>query len=233
MFEYNTVVSYSKTDRNKQVPAYEILNYMQDCTTFHSETLGVGLQYMESIGKAWLLLAYHIEKNKPLVMGQKITVGTTPVDFQKVFGERQFYIKDENGDYLVKANSIWILMDMSDRKPIRIREEDTKMYPLARAFDDVSVSRRMTLSEEKERKPELKVLKTYIDNNGHVNNADYLRAAAEMLPSDYEWSDLQIIYQKEAREGDVIIPYIHNEKEGIGITFENNEGDIFTKIKIQ
>lgn len=233
MFEYHTVVSYSRTDKNKQVPIYEILNYMQDCTSFQSESLGVGLDYMESIKKAWLLLSYHIEKKKPIGMGQKITVGTTPVNFGKVFGERQFYIKDEDGNYLIKANSIWILMDMNTRTPIRIKEEDVKMFSIASAFDDVPVSRRMNLSEKKERGQNLKVLKTYIDNNGHVNNADYLRAAAELLPDGFDWNDIKIIYQKEARQGDVLISFIHQEKEGFGISFEKEQGEVFAKIKIQ
>lgn len=232
MFEYQTVVSYSKVDKNKQVPIYEILNYMQDCTTFQSDALGVGLEYMESIKKAWLLLAYHIKKIKPITIGQKLTVGTTPVNFGKVFGERQFYIKDEDGNYLVKANSIWILMDMTRREPIRIHKEDMEMYPLAQAFDDVDVSRRLKLSETKEHSQDLKVLKTYIDNNGHVNNADYLRAATELLPDGSDWSDIQIVYQKEAKEGDVLISHIHHENQGFGISFENEQGEIYTKIKL-
>ena len=95
MFEYNTIVGYSKLNRNKQVPLHEMVNYMQDCTTFHSESVGRGLQYMESIKKAWILKAYHIVQEKPIEVGQKITVGTSPSEFRGTFGERQFYIRDE------------------------------------------------------------------------------------------------------------------------------------------
>lgn len=232
MFEYNTVVGYSKLDKNKQVPLYEIMNYMQDCTTFHSEALDRGLEYMESVGKAWVLKAYQINKVNPLKLGQKITVGTSPTDFKGTLGERQFYIKDENGNFLVKANSLWVLIDLSLRRPIRITEEDQKAYTLETVFDDVNVERKMNLSPEKEEKEAFKVYGTYIDSNGHMNNADYLRVAEELLPSDFQWSSARIIYNKEAMEGEVMIPFMHQESEGIGISFENDKGEILTKIKI-
>ena len=39
MFSYETTVSYSRTDRNGKVPMHEILNLLQDCSTFHSEDI--------------------------------------------------------------------------------------------------------------------------------------------------------------------------------------------------
>ena len=193
----------------------------------------MGLDYMEAVGKAWILVAYQIQRLKPISLGQKITVGTTPTDFKGAFGERQFFIKDEEGRFLVKANSLWILMDMSDRKPIRITEEDMKMYSMEKAFDDIAVSRKMKLSTEREKQAEYKVLKTYIDSNGHMNNADYIRVATELLPEDFQWQEMHIIYQKEVLEGDTMIPYIHNEPEGIGISIENTDGEVITKIKFK
>ena len=43
MYTYNTKVSYSRLDKTGKVPYHEIINYLQDCSTFQSEELGVGV----------------------------------------------------------------------------------------------------------------------------------------------------------------------------------------------
>ncbi len=233
MFEYNTVVGYSRLNRQKQVPPHEIVNYMQDCTTFHSEAVGMGLQYMESIGKAWLLKAYHIVQEEPVKIGQKITVGTSPAEFRGTFGERQFYIRDEAGNYPVRANSLWILIDTAVRSPIRITDEDKKAYPTEKVFEDIAVNRKLKLSPERTEKGVFPVMKTYIDSNGHMNNAEYLRLIEEILPEDFRWKNMEIVFHKEAMEGEQIHAFLHHEPEGLGISFENRQGETLTTIKMQ
>ena len=77
MFSYETIVSYSRTDRNGKVPMHEILNLLQDCSTFHSEDIGHGVSYMKREARAWVLVAYKVIVNRPIMFGQKITIGTS------------------------------------------------------------------------------------------------------------------------------------------------------------
>lgn len=233
MFSYNTKVSYSRVDRNGKVPLHEIMNYLQDCTNFHSESLGAGVEYMGNAGKAWVLVAYKIILNKPLTLGQDICVGTMPTNFGGLFASRQFFIKDSDGEYMVQADTIWVLMDLQRRKPTRITEEDAAMYKPEQGFEEVTASRKIKFTGTTEKLQEFEVKKTYIDNNGHMNNADYLRAAAEFLPDDFQCRELDIVYNKEAMEGQILIPYLHKEEDGIGITFEGQDGEILTKIKLK
>ena len=53
---------------------------------------------------------------------------------------RQFWIKDANGGYIVKAESIWSLLDTEKRMPVRITEGDISKYQLGEAFDSLKVS---------------------------------------------------------------------------------------------
>ena len=79
MFSYETTVSYSRTDRNGKVPMHEILNLLQDCSTFHSEDIGRGVSYMKREARAWVLVAYKVIVNRPIMFGQKITIGRQPL----------------------------------------------------------------------------------------------------------------------------------------------------------
>lgn len=232
MYSFNTRVSYSRIDRNGNVPLYEIMNYLQDCSTFQSEELGAGFEHLESEGKAWILAAYKILIKKPLTMGQNICVGTAPTDFKSIIGSRQYCIKDEAGEYMVVADSQWILLDIASRKPIRITENDASVYKTEPKFADITATRKIKFAGEKQQLPDFQVKKTYIDNNGHMNNADYLRAAQEYLPEDFMCSELDIVYSKEALEGQIITPYMYKEENMIGIVFESQEKEILTKIRL-
>lgn len=232
MYTYETVVGYSRTDHSRKVPVYEIMNYMQDCSNFQSKALGVGLDYYKEKQRAWFLLAYELQLLQPIRLGQKIVVGTAPTDFKGLYGTRQFFIQDDKGNYLVKANTLWTLMDLSARCPVRITEEDTKHFEMETVFDMEPVQRKLKLSGQKEQKEVFRVLKTYIDSNGHMNNADYMRVAAEIIPEDFQWNRLQINYRKEVMAGEKMIAFIHNEENGLGISFENQAGEVLTVIKL-
>ena len=230
MFSYETTVSYSRTDRNGKVPMHEILNLLQDCSTFHSEDIGHGVSYMKREARAWVLVAYKVIVNRPIMFGQKITIGTSPSKFSSMFASRQYFIKDENGDYLVQADSLWVLIDIQTRKPLRITEEDSSVYKPEPIFDNIKASRK--ISSERTKLESFKVLKTYIDSNGHMNNANYLRAAEEFLPTNFPCHEVDIVYNKEAMEGEIITPYLYSEENGIGISFENQSGETLTRIML-
>lgn len=233
MFTFKTKVSYSRVDRNGNVPLYEIMNYFQDCTTFQSEELGAGIGFMEKRQRAWIIVAYKIQINQQIKLGQDICVGTAPTQFKGMLAYRNYVIKDSEGNKLVQADSLWILMDMQNRKPTRITEADTAMYKIEEGFENLKANRKIYFEGEKKAFPPFKVLKTYIDNNGHMNNAEYLRVAQEFLPANQNWKSLNIVYNKEAMEGEEIVPYIYEESDGIGICFESVTGEILTKIKLQ
>ena len=87
--------------------------------------------------RAWVLLAYKIQIFKDLRFGEEVEVGTSPLNFDKVMATRQFWIKDANGGYIVKAESIWSLLDTENRMPVRITEGDISKYQLGEAFDSL------------------------------------------------------------------------------------------------
>lgn len=233
MFSYNTKVGYSRVDANGELPIYEIMNYLQDCTNFHSESLGAGIDFMTSRGKAWIIVAYKIVIESPIKLGQDICVGTSPTDFGSMFATRQFFIRDMDGNDLVKADSLWLILDLESRKPTRITQEDKDFYQYAEVFQDVKASRKIRFQSEPHKVGDFVVKRTYIDNNGHMNNADYLRAAVEYLPNDFRCKELEIVYNKEAMENQEVAVMLHSEVDGIGMTFTSQEGELLTKIKLK
>ncbi len=46
-----------------------------------------------------------------------------------------------------------------------------------------------------------------------MNNANYLRAAEEFLPTNFPCHEVDIVYNKEAMEGEIITPYLYSEEK--------------------
>lgn len=231
MYTYKMKVSFSRLDKAGKVPWHEILNYLQDCSTFQSESLGVGVEHLKAKNRAWVLLAYKIQIVRELRLGEEIEIGTCPIDFGKVMATRQFFIKDKNGEFVVKAESIWSLIDINRRMPIRIGEEDTRKYEKETAFDSIKVSRKIRFSGQKEIIGEHVVQGIDIDTNGHVNNANYLRMIYDYIPNDANYNQIEIVYNKEALEGEKIVCAKYNETAGLGISLESSDGEIHAQIK--
>ena len=54
-----------------------------------------------------------------------------------------------------------------------------------------------------------------IDYNRHVNNANYIRMALELLPEDFKVKGLRVEYRVAARLGDVLLPSVYRIDNGI------------------
>lgn len=232
MYTFESKVSYSTVDRNGNLPLYGILNLMQDCTNLQSESIGMGIKHMADAKKAWILVSYKIRINEKLKFGDAIRVGTSATSFSSIYGNRKFRIESLDGKKIVEADSLWVLIDMENRRPVRVTEEEKKGYVLEEGINDLKAERKIKFSDKKEKVGEFKVLKTYIDNNGHMNNADYLRVAAEFLPEDFECHNMDIVYNKEALEGETMVAYMYVESDVVEVTFEDMEHNILARIKL-
>lgn len=233
MYTFETMISYSAVDRNGNLPLYGILNLLQDCTNMQSSSIGMGVEHMKQVNKGWILVSYKISLKKKLRYGEKVRVGTAASSFSSFYGDRKFQIESLDGEKLVEADSIWVLMDMETRHSIRVSEEERKGYVIEEGINDLKADRKIKFSSEREKVGEFKVLKTYIDNNGHMNNADYLRVAAEFVPADFEYYEVDIIYNKEAMEGEMMTAYLHREENEIEITFEDKDENVLAKVRLQ
>ena len=61
----------------------------------------------------------------------------------------------------------------------------------------------------------IKVLRADIDYNKHLNNANYIRMAMELLPEDFEVKGLRVEYRVPAKLGDQLIPTLFQIDDGI------------------
>ena len=232
MYTFKSRVRYSETDENGGLTLTGIMNYLQDCSTFQSEDIGLGISYLEEKRKAWWLSSWQIVIERRPLLGEEIIIGTWPYDFKGFYGYRNFTICDKQGNYLVKANSVWFLFDTEKERPVKIAPEDIRGYGTgkeARLEMDYA-PRKIVLPEEFEAGEPVVVGKHHIDTNHHVNNAQYVEIAREAVSGDIEVSELRVEYKKAAVFGDVIYPRISRTEEGCVVALCDSQKAVYAVI---
>ena len=76
MYTFDSRVRYSETAEDGRISVNALIDYMQDCTNFQSEDLGVGLDWHKEQGLMWVLNSWQIIIESYPKMGDMITVGT-------------------------------------------------------------------------------------------------------------------------------------------------------------
>lgn len=225
MYQFESRVRYSETDELGQLSLTGILNYLQDCSTFQSEDLGMGIKYLQERRRAWWLTSWQIVIERYPMLGESITVSTWPYDFKGIYGYRNFAIRDLEGRYLVKAASIWFFFDTENQRPVKIQAEDIRGYGNSEPKLDMEYApRRIALPREYEEREPVLVARHHLDTNLHVNNAQYIDIARELLPEDFCVKELRAEYKKAAVLGDYMTPRVSRIQNGYVTALCDSQG---------
>lgn len=233
MFSYNTKVRYSEVDCNRKLTIPAIINYLQDTCVLHSESVGAGLDYVESSKRVWMLGAWRIEFIDDIYFMDDITVKTWPYKFKSFMGYRNLII-EKNSNICVRADSTWMLYSISDKKLARVSEEDERMYPCERPMQMEKCKRKLTLPDCFVKKNDITVTESFIDTNGHVNNGKYVEIAIDVSGIDLTCTKVSVLeaeYKKQARLKDIIIPFVFSGENEVFVSLRDEDGSIFANIK--
>lgn len=230
MYTFQSRVRYSELDADRKLSIASIVDYFQDCSTFQSEELGVGIEYLERVGMLWVMSYWQIVIDRYPGLCERISVGTFPYDFKSFLGFRNFFIADEAGEKIVRANSIWTLIDVHTGLPARPTQEMTEAYRLEERLDMTYEPRKIRFDRAGEKHPAFYVGKQHLDSNHHVNNAQYAAIARELLPEGFAVGTLRVEYRRAAVLGDVMIPEVARVPEGYVISFRDQEDNPFANL---
>lgn len=217
-YQFESRVRYSETDQKHRLSIGAIVDYFQDCSTFQSESLGIGLEYLRGQKKVWMVLSWQIEILRLPVLGEQITIQTWPYEFKAFYGNRNFTLLDEAGNYLVKANSVWVLLDTETGKPSKPTEKQLAGYVLDAPLTMEYASRKIVVDGEGERTEPFAVGRQHLDSNDHVNNGQYIHMAETYLPKDCRIKSLKVEYRRQAHLNDVIVPVLYQKENEMLVT---------------
>ncbi len=234
MYQFKSRVRFSETATDRKLSIAGVLNYLQDCSIFHSEDIGVGFGYLEEVKKAWLLSAWNVEIIRRPDVTEEITIGTWPYAFKGIYGLRNFVIFDKDGNYLVKADSCWFLVNTETGRPARQSPEDIAPYVTdTPRMDMEELPRKIAMPKDMQMAGELVVRKEHLDTNLHVNNAQYVAMACEVLPDGIEICGIRAEYKKAAVLGDKIVLNCTESNGTYWISLCGEDGSVFANVELR
>lgn len=230
MYELNSKVRYSEANSKSELTFHALLNYLQDSSTLHSENLGESGADLRAQNMAWILSFWQICIEEMPKLSEEIRVKTWPYQTKGLFGLRNFCMENANGDRIVKANSIWVLVDVTTGRPIRITDEVSSHYPDEPKLDMDYCDRKIAVPAEYVEMPALTVPKYFIDTNNHMNNAKYVMVAEEYLPEGFQVKEIRVEYKNAAVLGDVLVPRVTEEDGAVTVVLVDENGKAYATV---
>ena len=233
MYQYVSRIRFTEVDQNRKTTLNAILNYFQDCATFQSEDLGVGMTTLESMGRVWVLNSWKIQVHRYPEFGERITVETWPYAFGKMTGQRNFRLVGEDGSVAACADSFWVYMDTKRMRPTRLDELMERTYVTEPRLDMEYDEGKIALPESMEEKDTFLIHEYHLDVNHHVNNGQYVQLAGDYLPEGFQIRQMRAEYKKSALLGDVIYPRLGRGEDRFVILLGDAKGAPYATVEFR
>ena len=211
MYSLKYQVTTSTCDSEGRLKLYSALQMMQDCSEMWIDSEPGVKQYFMEQNMAQLLATRQVEIIRVPDFKEELTVTTSVYGMKPMFGFRNTFIYDAEGKPCYKTWSMGAFVDKATGKLKRVNDATIASMTLEPQLEMNYKDRRVILPKTGgvQHHP-IPVMRTDIDYNRHVNNANYIRIAMDLLPDDFEVKGLRMEYRVAAKLGDTLTPTVFN-----------------------
>ncbi len=211
-------IGYSDVDFTKSLKCSTLFGYFQDTASEAADKLGAGVDTLaEKYSVAWVLARMRVEFDRNPKWNETITVETWPHPPGKLEFERDYKVRDVQGNTIIRAASNWVIFDINTRELRRSEFIDMRYPPF---IQEHALERRPgRLKPFGQPEPVYKKLIGYsdVDFYGHINNSRYIDYIMDCFPvqshKKYNLKSIEVNYIKEAFPGDTLV--LHRDTSAV------------------
>ena len=224
MYSLKYKVTTSTCDSEGRLKLYSALQMMQDCSEMWIDSEPGVKQYFAEQNMAQLLATRQVEIIRVPEYKEELTVTSTVYDMKPMFGFRNTFIYDAQGNPCYKTWSMGAFVDKVAGKLKRVDQATIDSMNLEPQKEMNYRDRRIILSKQGGDILEpVKVLRADIDYNKHMNNANYVRMAMELLPESMAVRGMRVEYRVAAKLGDILTPTMYQIDDGFIVSLSVND----------
>lgn len=208
----NYKIQWHQIDAKMELRPFSFMNMAQELANNHADIAGFGYETLIKHNYIWVLSRMDIKIINPPKWGDDVTVETWHKGKRGLFWARDFEMKDREGNVLLAATSMWVIMNTQTRRIERRAaiEDITGIHDCTLERDAIAEScDKINTPADLEFVREHKVMYSDIDFNLHANNAKYIEWVMDSISieelKEYKVKDIRINYNLEARFNDTII----------------------------
>lgn len=223
--EFYTVDSHD-VDFNGIARASSLMRYMQECAGAHLSGCGSSNDALRASGRAFLLSRFSAGFYEKITAYQKIAVETWACESRGYSFNRCYRILC-NDKVVAEASSVWALVNIETRRPIRVCEFETDLGTEDMLALDVPPRIVCPKTELMHLRDEHTVCYRELDENVHMNNTYY----ADMLCDTLNMSGkriyrMSINFLNEAKHRDALNIYASEQKDDVYFRSVRADGKI-------
>lgn len=211
-YKEEVVISSVDIDNHQECKLSNLFVYFQDLAGKHSDLLSIGRKGVNEKGMQWVVTRFEVDIVRMPKYGEKVTMVTYPGDCNSFFFHRKFYIEDSNHNIIVKASSIWIILDASTHQIVKDPFKGIDMV-IVHKEDELNVPKKLDIQEGSLLYSK-KIRYSDIDLNGHLNNARYIELIQDAFDLSFydknRIKNIVINYNLEFKADDVADIYLTN-----------------------
>lgn len=232
MYSYEINAGYSVMDASLRMTIPAILDCFQDAAIFEAENGNITTEYLYERNLAWLLSSWQIVIDRRPRLNERIKITTAPYDFKGFLGYRNFMLEGAAGELIVRAASIWTLIDTQKLLPVRPSEELRSGYALREKLAMDYAPRKIAILGEGAAQEPFPIRKYQIDSNRHVNNVEYVKMAMEFAEEPDKVRELRVEYKKAAHFGDSVVPVVYECGKTVQVQLKDIQGGSFAVVEL-
>lgn len=234
MYEMSRIVTSSDCDENGIQSVVSIITMMQDCSGLWIEGVPEVLEWVNANHLALILTSRQLDIFRRPAYRERLTVRTWPYMFRGPLGYRNTVIYDADGKIVACCWCTGPFIDLAAGKMIKPPKEILDAMDTDEKLDMEYLPRRIALPDagEFEVLDRIAVRPSDIDYYRHVNNAQYVRMACDLLPAGFEFNRMRIEYKAQAKLGMNITPRACRADGKVFVCLDDDEGKPFAEIEI-
>ncbi len=222
MFEFMYETRYGDFKDFENIKTGALLDIIQDIAIKDSQSRGYGIHVLREMNQAWLMQGISLRILKPVSTKCSIDAFTSVAKMGAATSNRGCILR-QNGEVVAKSIASWFLMDIVNVRPMRIPKDMLAAYESFDFNDDFFKYKKPDAPEFKGEGDKVYVSNRDIDTNCHLNNEKAVEIMLDVLPYDYSYNAVDIIYKRESHLGDCLTRRI--EKDGTGYWVELSSAD--------
>ena len=182
-----------------------LFSLLQNVSIRHTEQLGMGRDKTLDKGLLWVIARQRVAVSRMPEYDERITLRSWPGITMRVLFPRHFEILSEGGESLLRASTLWTLMDMESRTTAFPDEHGVEIAGVETGRELPYLTKLRHL--ETPNRFTFQVPYSYVDLNGHMNNTRYYDLVEDHLPAagaGRALREIQAEYSAEAMLGSTL-----------------------------
>jgi len=235
--EHEFFIGIQDVGANYEASNKALLEILTNISNIHGNSVGHGIDGQGKSSISWIVLNWKLQVYKRPKVCETIIARTWGQEYSGLGAYRDYDIFNQKGEALAKATSMWIAIDTTTFKPIRITNDIVDVYgpePQHKNFPDFKFTKLINKDLPIVSKTRFKINKSMIDCYNHVHNPAYLDLVNEVLPEgmdEINFNNIEISYKREIKlHEEVLLEYAIDGEKNVCLIWDESKSKLHATV---